>query len=328
MRSMSIPPTKLIVCLAAAATVGLWSPDAVAKKVICIDGGGDAYLNNHEGWSRAGATVPRDVIQVGGNLLDCLSQLDPGDTLVIVAHGWNFGDAFTWGGTQYTGFGPGPGQGTNPHPTPPDWKFGFFVDVTVNFCSCWSARDPDGGGPDRSLTDKIADALNPFPIPPPNNTATGFVGTADAQADANLDAPNEAAFNAANACLADPANQNWGDLPPANRPGANPNQQTKAQAIVDACPGAAGTMVTIKYLAPVDGGFAAGGGPAFQLGCVCPTTPPGCGLASFFIGGPAVIPTASQWGLIVMGLLLLTAGTIVIRRYKAQAAGGATPAGA
>ena len=40
------------------------------------------------------------------------------------------------------------------------------------------------------------------------------------------------------------------------------------------------------------------------------------------------IPTLSQWGLIVLTLLLLTAGTIVIRRYKAQAAGGPTPAGA
>ena len=42
----------------------------------------------------------------------------------------------------------------------------------------------------------------------------------------------------------------------------------------------------------------------------------------------APIPTVSEWGLIVMTLLLLTAGTIVIRRYKAQAAGGTTPAGA
>ena len=33
---------------------------------------------------------------------------------------------------------------------------------------------------------------------------------------------------------------------------------------------------------------------------------------------PPPIPTVSQWGLIVMGLLLLTAGTIVIRRYKAH----------
>ena len=34
--------------------------------------------------------------------------------------------------------------------------------------------------------------------------------------------------------------------------------------------------------------------------------------------GLAPIPTVSEWGLIVMGLLLLTAGTIVIRRYKAH----------
>ncbi len=33
---------------------------------------------------------------------------------------------------------------------------------------------------------------------------------------------------------------------------------------------------------------------------------------------PPTIPTVSEWGLIVMGLLLLTAGTIVIRRYKAH----------
>ena len=40
---------------------------------------------------------------------------------------------------------------------------------------------------------------------------------------------------------------------------------------------------------------------------------------------PPPIPTVSEWGLIVMGLLLLTAGTIVIRRYKAH---GPRPAGA
>ncbi len=33
---------------------------------------------------------------------------------------------------------------------------------------------------------------------------------------------------------------------------------------------------------------------------------------------PPSIPTVSQWGLIVMGMLLLTAGTIVSRRYKAH----------
>ncbi len=33
---------------------------------------------------------------------------------------------------------------------------------------------------------------------------------------------------------------------------------------------------------------------------------------------PPPIPTVSEWGLIVMTLLLLTAGTIVIRRYKAH----------
>jgi hypothetical protein len=33
-------------------------------------------------------------------------------------------------------------------------------------------------------------------------------------------------------------------------------------------------------------------------------------------GGPPLVPTVSEWGLIVMGLLLLTGGTLVIRRKK------------
>ena len=236
----------------------------------------------------------------------------PGQHVADHLRRWNTGEAFTWGGVNYTGLGGGANQGTNPHPVPAN--FGSLMNVTVQFCTCWSARDPDGGGADRSLSDKIVDALNRRANS--GNSASGFIGTADAGATANLDAPNQVALDAAGACL--DADRSWANHLPANRPGADPNQQTAAQAIVDACAHAADTTVTIKYSAPVDGGAAAGSGAAFQLGCVCPTTPPGCGLASFFIGGPAVIPTVTQWGLIVMGLLLLTAGTIVIRRYKAH----------
>lgn len=53
-----------------------------------------------------------------------------------------------------------------------------------------------------------------------------------------------------------------------------------------------------------------------------PTDPKATHVANLVSGqhlvNSAEIPAVSQWGLIVMALLLLTAGTIVIRRLRAQ----------
>ncbi len=58
--------------------------------------------------------------------------------------------------------------------------------------------------------------------------------------------------------------------------------------------------------------------------CGGPNDPDGLGRGDPYIidlwagGEPEPVPTASEWGLIIMALLLLTAGTIVIRRLQAR----------
>jgi hypothetical protein len=281
--------------------------------VICVDQGlvEDAYLSNHEGWERANM-APGDVIMVGGFLQDCLAMVADGDELVIISHGYGMGAGFWWGGMVFTGFGPGPGQGGHPHPVPPG--FDMLDHVQVRLCNCWSARDPDGGGPDRSLTMKVLDAM--FTGPNNGNSSAGFQGTADAGMNIGIDAPNQEAYDAADMCLTD--NPGWVNNPPANRPGAMPNQQTAAQMIVDNCRGAAGVVVTIVYKQPVDGGNSPEGG--FVAGCVCPFDPPGCGLATItyvpIIAGPA-IPVAGNWALAAGAIATLALGAGVLCRRGA-----------
>ena len=48
----------------------------------------------------------------------------------------------------------------------------------------------------------------------------------------------------------------------------------------------------------------------------------GCG---FYVIVKFVVPTLSEWGLIIMGLLLLTVGTIAIRKYQTTLAPAGTP---
>jgi hypothetical protein len=192
-----------------------------------------------------------DVLLIGGNLSDCLAQVANGDQLIIITHGWDNGTKFRWGGMEYTGFGNGPGQGTNPHPVPPG--FGSLMNVTVEFCACWSKQDPDGaGGTDRPLTHKIVDAMGGDDN---GHTADGFMDIAWAQACIRIDLAGgterdqQAAAALVVACL-EANDKPWLENPPANRPGTgtpqNPNQQSAAQAIVDACPGLpAGVTATV-----------------------------------------------------------------------------------
>jgi hypothetical protein len=142
----------------------LFCPTLSAKKVICIDDNGnanDGFLNGHEGWERQEAG-PDDVIVKGGSLTDCMAQLAEGDELVIVAHGVNGGEGFNWGGQTYWGFG----DGDDEMPVPEGFD---ELKIHIKFCSCWSARDPDGPGTDTPLTDKLKDKAGA------GTTAEGFL---------------------------------------------------------------------------------------------------------------------------------------------------------
>ena len=278
------------------------SYDASAKKVICVDGAGDGYLNNHEGWERQNMQ-PGDIIQVGGNLTDCMAQLMDGDELVIIAHGNNRGTGFKWGGMIYTGFGAGPGK----MPVPPN--FAGLDGVTVHFCSCWSKRDPDGTGTDTPLTEKIKDAMGGT-----GNTADGFQNLAEAGVCASftcIPGVKKSEVEKAEKAL---ENSNWADNPPANRPGANPNQQTAAQAAVDAAIGPGKCTVTITYKPPQDvidpvelqelldalSELLKSIHPFhFMTGCVCPDGDNGLGFV--YLEGVPLVPSVPNYGPVFPG---------------------------
>lgn len=246
--------------LSASALIAL-SQAAIAKKVICVDGCNSAFVNNHEGYERANMAAG-DVIQVGGNLQDCLAMLANGDTLVIIAHGFGMGQGFIWGGAQYTGFGGGAGQ----HPVPAG--FGALMMINVKFCSCWSAKDPDGAGANTPLTEKIRDAMGGAGN---GHTVGGFTDLATSTVCYRVTGPNP---DLAIANLK--ANNAWMNNPPTNRPGAATTQQTAAQAQLNTRFPPAGTYTVVitaykqpvnKVVAPVGGGVG---------GCECPNNSPFC----------------------------------------------------
>ena len=239
------------------------------KKVICIDADDSAFVNNHEGYERQRGLGPNDVIRMGGNLTDHLAQVANNDELVIIAHGAGEGQGFNWGDTTYIGFG----AGANQMPVPPG--FGNLRNVTVKFCSCWSARDPDGAGPNRSLTAKILDAMGGADK---GHTISGFNNIAVVQAKYRSRGGTEAQRNAAKTCLKE--DPSWMRKAPKNRPGAQENQEAAAQALVNACAGAGGAGIVIitvtEYSEPVNtiDDPPAGSGAD---GCSC-AGPPGCGI--------------------------------------------------
>lgn len=85
------------------------------------------------------------------------------------------------------------------------------------------------------------------------HTATGYQGKAQAKGKPTLTGP-KAARDAATACLE--ANKSWSEFPPANS-GVQPNQQTKAQELIDDCDGATGVSIAFEadgYPKSIDAG--------------------------------------------------------------------------
>jgi hypothetical protein len=249
--------TAFVVILASA------SPVVAQKKVICIDNAGGAqsrFLNNHEGYERALGIGPNGVVQIGGNLTDCLAMVANGDELVIIAHGAP--GSFTFGGQNYTAFTamgpPAPGELLVPA------GFANLMNVRVRFCSCFSMNDPPG--PDTAMTAKILNAMGGAGR---GHNVTGFNGTSGTAPVPTLclgtPAQRTMAANDLN------ANLGWRQNAPANRPntggaGQPANQRTAAQAQADALLGAG--VVTVKipnqvgalgppavagYIMPIDG---------------------------------------------------------------------------
>lgn len=283
------PAIVSLACLAAILLVAAHADLAYAKRVICIDGAGDAFLNNAEGYYRANP-LPGDVISVGGNLTDCLAQVADGDQIVIVAHGGNNGATFTWGGMQYTGFGGG--QGTMPVPP----GFNMLRRVDAQLVWCYSARDPDGDGPDRTFRQKMVDALGG---PNSGNTAGGYLNAVIGRVSFGVRGGTRAQQEAALKCLTD--DPSWMNNPPVNRPGAQTTQQTAAQAeISNNCPGAGGAVTVVinnregngqqtGYWHPFSEVVAAGCGCEMCPDCGCPDA----------IGYPEDDPTSTPhatWG--------------------------------
>jgi hypothetical protein len=233
-RLPSGPPRRPILSFIAVLAAILFVASAAdAKRVICIDGAGDTFLNNAEGYYRVNQ-FPGDVISRGGSLTDCMAQLQDGDGLYIVTHGGNNGGNFTWGGMQYTGFGNGAGL----MPVPAGFDTRRRVDVQLVWC--YSARDPDGNGPEKPFRQKMVDALGG---PNSGNTAGGYLNPVIARVTYSVRGGTRAQQQAALKCLGD--DRTWLSNPPVNRPGAQATQLTAAQTIVDNCAGAGGAVTVV-----------------------------------------------------------------------------------
>ena len=265
---------------------------ASAKRVVCIDGGGDGFLTNKEGFFRA-RNVAGNVVSVGGNLTDCLAQVAAGDELVIGAHGGNNGAHFVWGGQNYTGFGSGQGQMALPP------GFDNLSRVSVSLCMCFSDRDPDGDGPDKSLVDKMKAAMGGANN---NNTVTGYRDAVECTVGFTVSGGTPAQRAAATRCLE--SNVAWANNPPVNRPNAMTTQLTAAQAQISManCPGAGG-VVTVA----IPNRFGNRGDAGYQIpnerlpdpqgGCACEVCP-SCGCGSAEAVEEAVAAQGWSWGLL------------------------------
>jgi len=260
----------------------LFSVGLSAKKVICIDDNGDAndgFLNGHEGWERQEAG-PDDVIIKGGTLTACMANLVAGDILVIVAHGNNGGEGFEWGGMVYSEFGAGAGE----MPLPPGFD---ALNIHIKFCSCWSARDPDGPGadnPDTPLTDKLKNAAGE------SSTAEGFPDYSQPNVCVTWVNATAAQCKAVNDSLK--KDSSWMIKPPHNRtPEPNPSDKSCAQAIATAIDAAITLDIVYKAPTNVTGESDNSGGVTIGCGCLS-----GCGLYHAMLEGadPADILSESN----------------------------------
>jgi hypothetical protein len=223
--------------LAGAAAVALCASAAHAtppvsdpRRVVCISAGNDAFLSGCEGYYRSLPPMGADSIQVGGQLLECLSLVRKGDALVVVAHGTP-GD-FTWAtakggeGTTYDGYGAGTVEGGDPHPLPPNLM--STNAVTVTLVGCNSGTDPPSDT--SSVTQSLLDAMDTGGGP--GNTVTGYTNEVNAGMSWVVDEGTSSEQNDAAADSLE-RHQEWSNNPPTNRnPPSSSRQWTCSRARV------------------------------------------------------------------------------------------------
>lgn len=219
--------------------------ESLARKVYAVDSdpGDNGFLSNGEGWANKNKK-PGDTVLVGAPLDSAMKLVGNGDTLIIICHGWGEGQGFWWGGVQYTGFGTG---GTL-HPIPPEIK--TKTNIKIIFVSCWSDRDPDGAGPNKSPSQKLRDSIGAAV-----DSVKGFKDIAKLGEYVRYTfKPSQTDTGTINNFIRN-GNGDWRRYPPVNRvPPANPNQQTRLQAQLDSLKGGTGrvTVQSIDYLDPVN----------------------------------------------------------------------------
>lgn len=228
-----------------------------AKRVVCITGDGSGYSNNIEGYERILAKnaekdkkQPQSTIKVGGKIKECLAEVANGDTLVMVAHGHKGG--FTWNDDKETK----KAYDTFAEVPLPN-GFDKLTNVSVIFDACYSCT----GGAIPAQVCMCDSLLKEMSQKKDNgNSCVGFKDVVDGSSLPNLSMKkgvkrDQEEIKAGYACIR--ADQSWMNLPPSNRPGAEQNQKTAAQAIVDdnkKCPGANGNLLVthMTYGIPVE----------------------------------------------------------------------------
>lgn len=240
-----------LACVSAFATAA-----QAQKKVVIVDGSNNAFVNIAEAVERGNALSGSDLYFVGGNQAAfdaALANVANGDTLVVIANGYNNGQAFLWDGNLYNdfqviaGYTPTPGV---PGAMPVSASLASLTGVTVRMCVSWSAKDPDGAGVDTSLVAKMGVATNATAN---GNVISGRRDVAFGRYGLTVTggtAPQQSL--AIFFLLMDAANPaSWLQNRPANDLSAATNQQTAAQALIDSPsalgPGT-GVTVTVDYL--------------------------------------------------------------------------------
>ncbi len=130
-----------------------------------------------------------------------------GGTLIIAKHGTGYidqqgnrhngGNITLDGGRDYAGFNPQgqqggtgcPGLNPYPLPTPPQG-----VNITVELISCWSANDPDGGGPVTSVVSSLGAVVGA-------GNVTGYNGMVYSKVRVRISAPTQQQLNNAKNAL-------------------------------------------------------------------------------------------------------------------------------
>lgn len=315
---------------------------AFGKRVVCIsvkvDAGGqpteDGYLASYEGWVRKNPQEG-DVIIRGGNLTDCLANVQNGDTLIIIAHGVKICDPsggelrieFAWGATRYIGFG----NGTNEVALPAG--FNTRTNVKVELGMCYSKRDVDAGGPEKSLAVKILDALgggqgNVVTKAYQNTVRSGARSTYNFPAGVVpcvcgdvCDCPDSVGcshrYEAYVGALADL----WQDYAPWNRP--DPPEKTQLTELLSRLaswleqrepPYLPPLDLRLVYEEPIDEP------EPFARTAAADCNEP-CAEMTFSWTHPSeAVPALSSWGMVGLALVLLTAGTIVLHSRRREPA--------